>query len=87
MVAAKKDGETLNLACSRNCCAVELLPDKFVFEGTPVQLPKQFMWVDKDYAIVRTENDFGLGKFILYRTSKEAALLPGRPRRRCPMSA
>ena len=40
--------------------------------GASIQLPMQLLWVDKDYAIVRSEYDFGLGRFLLFRTTKEA---------------
>ena len=85
LIEAKKDGEKIQYApVKQKLLRVELQPDKFLYEGTPVQLPKQLLWVDKDFAIVRSENDFGLGKFLLYRTTKAGAMQPGEDPAKMP---
>ncbi len=54
---------------------VETKPEKF----QNVQLPAMISWVDKDLETVRSQVVMpGLGKLVLYRTTREAALAPGK---------
>lgn len=76
LMVAKKDGETIKFERSKqNLLRIELQPEKVKTGDASIPLPTQSLWVDKDTAIIRSEYDFGLGRFLLFRTTKEAATL------------
>jgi hypothetical protein len=53
---------------------VETTPDKVEAQGVSVELPMMIVWLDKDRLPVRSQLDMpGLGKVLLYRTTKEIA--------------
>jgi hypothetical protein len=56
---------------------VELKPDKVEVSGNSIQLPGIVLWLDGDRQPVRSELEMpGLGNIVLYRTTREVAMLP-----------
>ncbi|HVS34203.1 MAG TPA: transglutaminase-like domain-containing protein [Gemmataceae bacterium] len=52
----------------------EVVPDKVLVGGKPLQLPTMTVWLDADRKVVRSETDqAGLGKFTVFRTTQTAA--------------
>ena len=79
LLEPKKAGDTIKVErVKRKLLRVEVTPDKIEINGNPIPLPRQVLWLDKDFSIVRSETDMpGLGKITSYRTTEEVALQKG----------
>jgi hypothetical protein len=63
---------------SRPLLRVEGVPDKVEVGGAPLQLPMVVTWLDKEWNVVRSETRMpGLGRIIMYRTTKAIATEEG----------
>lgn len=79
LLAVKKGaGGTAVERVKRKLLRLEAGSDPVEVGGKKVPLPRLVVWLDKDRAIVRQQMDMpGLGRFTLYRTTREAAEKPG----------
>jgi hypothetical protein len=77
--AAVKDEEEVDLlgGKKKRLLRVEATPDKVEVPGTKIQLPTMISWLDAELLPVRSQLEMpGLGKILLYRTTKEIARAP-----------
>jgi hypothetical protein len=74
-----KEGDGVKVRrVTKSLLRVEAQPDQIMVEGKPVKLPRLVTWLEKDYAVARSETEFpGLGKMTLYRTTAAVAKQDG----------
>jgi transglutaminase-like putative cysteine protease len=84
--AIVKDPEEVEvLGVKKRLLRVETAPDKVEVSGNSVQLPGMVLWLDKDLYPARSQVEMpGIGKTILYRTTRAVATAPGAAAFRLP---
>jgi hypothetical protein len=77
-VSAKDVEEVEVLGKKRKLLHVEAVPDKVTGPQGPIPLPSMVTWLDDDLQPVRNQTEIpGIGKIVLYRTTREAAMAAG----------
>jgi hypothetical protein len=78
--ATAKDTEEVEVfGTKQKLLRVDAVPDKLEIQGGSVQLPAMAYWLDRNLGPVRSQTEVpGLGKVVLYRTTKAVALLPSK---------
>lgn len=73
----KEEEEVEVLGTKKRLLRVDALPDKIEIQGGGVQLPGLTAWLDASRTPIRSMTEIpGLGKVVLYRTSRDVALAP-----------
>jgi hypothetical protein len=74
LTATTEDGKPKVAHVKKKLLRVEATPDKVKVDGRQLQLPGVTAWLDDELLIARSELELpGLGRFTLYRTTREVA--------------